>query len=310
MASERSNDRQPQELSLFTGAGGGVLGSQLLGHRIVCGVEWDPYCREVLLRRQEEGILEAFPIWDDIRTFDGRPWRGKVDIVTGGFPCQPFSQAGKNKGKEDERNLWPDTIRVIREVRPRYCFLENVPNLLVHEYTGDILGSLAESGYDIRHDCIPASAVGAPHRRYRLWIVAVSNGLGHLHGEPQEQPAEAREQAQRESEPSREDVADTKHKGPREGRSGSDGKDVHEGHEKHGPKTQELCCMARNAWWDIDPADLPDTVEHDGRNRGPSESFVGRVADGVAYRVDRLKAIGNGQVPEVVRAAWDLLNER
>ena len=166
------------ELALFAGAGGGILGTKLLGWRVVCAVEINPYCREVLLRRQEEGILEAFPIWDDVRTFDGKPWRGKVDVVTAGFPCQPWSVAGKQRGEVDERNLWPDTIRIIGEVRPRYCLLENVPNLLVHEYFGTILRDLAESGYDARWKVISAAEVGAPHLRNRIWVVAHDSRAG------------------------------------------------------------------------------------------------------------------------------------
>ena len=160
------------ELALFAGAGGGILGGILCGFRTVCAVEIEPYCREVLLRRQHDGVLPLFPIWDDIKTFDGRGWSGLVDIITAGFPCQPFSIAGRRKGEADERNLWPETARVIREVRPRWCLLENVPGLLGSGYFGRILGDLAESGYSVRWDCIPASAVGAPHRRDRLWIVA------------------------------------------------------------------------------------------------------------------------------------------
>ena len=108
------------ELALFAGAGGGILGSQLLGWRVVCAVEKDPYCREVLLRRQEEGHLEPFPIWDDARLFNGHDWRPLVDIVTAGFPCQPFSVAGQQKAQMDDRNLWPDTFRVITEVHEEW----------------------------------------------------------------------------------------------------------------------------------------------------------------------------------------------
>jgi len=169
---------QVNELALFAGAGGGILGTQLLGLRVVCAVEIDSYCREVLLRRQEEGHLAPFPIWDDIRTFDGKPWRGIVDVVTAGFPCQPFSVAGKQKGETDKRNLWPSTIRIIREVRPRFALLENVRGLLHargadgRPYFGRILGDLAKSGYDAKWRLLSAAEVGAPHRRDRLWIVA------------------------------------------------------------------------------------------------------------------------------------------
>jgi len=163
------------ELALFSGAGGGILGGKLLGWRTVCAVEIDPYCREVLLRRQRDGVLPLFPIWDDVRTFDGRPWESLVDVISAGFPCQPFSVAGKRAGEGDERNMWPDTIRIIRDVRPRFCLLENVPGLLSSGYFGQVLGDLAASGYDARWDCFSAASIGAPHRRDRLWIVATDS---------------------------------------------------------------------------------------------------------------------------------------
>lgn len=125
-------DTRSRELSLFSGAGGGLLGTKLLGWRPVCYVEKDPYCQRVLQARIRDGYLDDAPIWDDINTFDGRRWRGCVDIVTAGFPCQPFSMAGRRKGDSDERNLWPDTVRVIREVGPRVVLLENVAGLLTH----------------------------------------------------------------------------------------------------------------------------------------------------------------------------------
>lgn len=118
--------RELNELALFAGAGGGILGSRLLGWRTVGAVEIDPYCREVLLRRQEEKILEPFPIWDDITTFDGRPWRGIVDVVSGGFPCQDISAAGKGAGITGARSgLWTEMARVVQEVQPQYVFVEN-----------------------------------------------------------------------------------------------------------------------------------------------------------------------------------------
>ena len=110
------------ELALFAGAGGGILGGHLLGWRTVCAVEFAAYPRRVLLARQRDGMLPRFPIWDDVRTFDGKPWRGKVDVVSGGFPCTDISAAGKGAGIEGEHSgLWGEMARIIGEVRPRFC---------------------------------------------------------------------------------------------------------------------------------------------------------------------------------------------
>ncbi len=107
------------ELALFAGAGGGILGGKLLGWRTVCAVECEPYAAAVLVQRQNDGILRPFPIWDDVRTFDGKPWRGIADIVCGGFPCQDISQAGPGGGIEGERSgLWTEMARVVGEVMP------------------------------------------------------------------------------------------------------------------------------------------------------------------------------------------------
>lgn len=165
-----------RELALFAGIGGGILGGRLLGWRTVCAVEINQFCREVLAQRQEDRILDPFPIWDDIKTFKGEEWAGCVDVVSAGFPCQPWSMAGKRRKEADERNLWPDTIRVIREVGPEWALLENVPGLLRTSYFGQILGDLAEAGFNAEWEVVPASSFGTPHKRERLWIVAYSQG--------------------------------------------------------------------------------------------------------------------------------------
>lgn len=165
------SSKEIRELSLFSGIGGGVLGGNLSGFRTVCYVEWNKYCQQVLSQRIKDGIFDDAPIWDDIRTFDGKGWRGLVDIVTAGFPCQAFSLAGKRVGKGSDKNMWPDTVRVIGEVRPEWCLLENVPGLLSSGYFGEVLSDLAKVGYDARWGCLSASSFGAPHRRERLWIV-------------------------------------------------------------------------------------------------------------------------------------------
>lgn len=171
-----------KELSLFSGIGGGLLGSYLLGWHPVAAVDFEPYCCEVLARRKKDGIFKKpFDIYCmDVGEFNKRCaylYRGKVDIITAGFPCQGFSVAGKQLGEKDKRNGWPATIECIRLVRPRYLLLENVPALLTFGYFGTILRELSESGYRYCWKTISAAEVGAPHKRNRLWIVA------HLEGE-------------------------------------------------------------------------------------------------------------------------------
>lgn len=158
-----------RELHLFAGIGGGILGGLLLGHECVGAVEIEPYCRRVLEARQREGILPAFPILEDVRAFDGTPWRGRVDVVCGGTPCQPWSSAGKRKGAEDPRHLWPEMARVVNEVRPRFVFAENVSLAAFAEPWRDLRGM----GYRVPPAlCLSAAALGAPFLRKRWWLLA------------------------------------------------------------------------------------------------------------------------------------------
>jgi DNA (cytosine-5)-methyltransferase 1 len=259
------------ELALFAGAGGGILGGHLLGWRTVCAVEWEPYPASVLMQRQNEGFLPPFPIWDDVRTFDGHPWRGRVDVVSGGFPCQDISAAGKGAGIDGERSgMWAHMARIIREVGPRYAFVENSP-MLTSRGLGRVLGDLAAMGYDARWGVLGAVDAGAPHRRDRIWIVADANGMREL--QPQGRECEQR------------------------GRLGNGGAHLADadgaqckGDERPERVAAEHADISSAGWWKTEPD-------------------MGRVAHGVANRVDRLKAIGNGQVPAVAALAWRILSE-
>lgn len=159
-------------LHLCAGQGGGLLADLILGHTIVGAVEYDPFAQRVLRARQASGHLPAFPIHDNVRTFDGRSWRGAVDVVAGGIPCQGFSGAGKQLGADDPRNLWPDALRILRETRAPWFFFENVANLTSFDYWGVILQDLAAAGYDARWCVLSAGDVGAPHLRKRVWLLA------------------------------------------------------------------------------------------------------------------------------------------
>jgi len=259
------------ELALYPGLGA-PLASILCGWRTVAYVEHDAYCVRVLLERIEEGHIPAAPIWDDARTFDGRPWRDVVDIVTAGFPCQPFSVAGRRQGESDERNLWPDTLRIIREVGPRYVFLENVPGLLSSGYFGTIFGDLAESGFDAEWGVLSAAAVGAPHLRKRLWILADSEGV-----QRERLLGSAADRVLSENVP--DPVCVRRH-----GRQDDEGAEAPCGGR---PEAWSSGC----GWWSSEPG-------------------VGRLAHGVAHRVDRLRALGNGWVPAVAAGAWRELMRR
>lgn len=326
-----------RELALFAGAGGGILGGILLGWRPVCAVEIDPYCRSVLLARQRDGFLPRFPIWDDIRTFDGRPWNGSIDVVSGGFPCQDISPAGSRAGIGGEKSgLWVEMARIIREVRPQHVFVENSADITARGL-GRVLGDLAEMGFDARWGVLGACAVGAPHMRYRMWIVANAIDVGRR----QRYPTARGGQSRRAPADDR-DVADASFVG------GAPGRDAQRGDEPQQPLsvgTDAGCGNAPNT----DDSGERGLVEHaqvasspategsvgeDSANsdraslweqprRGCRESGQGTaepqvddwwpvdllqgVDDGMAHRVDRVAATGNGQVPGVAALAWETL---
>ena len=173
-------------LHLFAGSGGGILADILLGHQPVCAVEIEPYCQQVLHARQKDGSLPWFPIFDDVKTFDGKPWRGLVEVIAGGFPCVDISVAGKGAGIEGERSgLWGEMARIICEVRPRYVFVENSPALVIRGL-GRVLGDLAALGYDAQWGVLGAKSVGGFHERERIWIHAIhSDSDGIQAAQPQ-----------------------------------------------------------------------------------------------------------------------------
>ena len=198
-----------KELSLFTGCGGGVYASLLLGHQLVGYVEYNEYCQKIIKQRIADGIFHDAPIFGDIREFDGEPFRGSVDLVSGGVPCQPFSIAGRKKGANDERNMWPETIRVIKQVKPKEAFLENVPGLLHSGYFGTILNDLSQAGYDCKWITLSAGECGAPHKRERLWILAHARCEQREEGARESLRCEKQEAIGSDAEYIREDVSDT-----------------------------------------------------------------------------------------------------
>lgn len=264
---------QPTFGSIFSGVGGLDLGLERAGFRCVWQVEIDPFCRLVLTKHWPDVRRH-----DDVRTFppgDAAAWQ--CDLVCGGFPCQPFSSAGKRRGKEDPRWLWPEFARVLRLLRPRFVVLENVPRLLVCAM-GDVLGDLAGMGFDAEWAVLPASLFGAQHIRPRLFVVANAQrgGWNGLHerqqaGRVAADPGDGR--------PDGADRAAAPH--PQAALPDSDGG----GETTFGQVFQGA-----------------DTLAERGGGEWLPEPDVARVADGVSHRLDRRRGIGNAVVPQV--AQW------
>lgn len=323
-------------LSICSGVGGLELGLRVAepDARTVCYVEGEAYAAAVLAARMAEGRLDQAPVWSDLRTFDGRPWRGLVDCIAGGYPCQPFSVAGKRLGTDDPRHLWPHVARIIAEIGPRLCFFENVRGHLSCGFDV-VTRDLCNLGYRVEAGIFTAAEVGAPHERARLFIMAHADG------------AELRDQPGGGFRPGRSDPPELRHDGeimahtrdvgrkerpdgnarPIErttttGRSetvanadnercesigrgglcdrgGPTQRDHSHGYGGEGlpfaypprPDDADAWRVALDKWPDLEPA------------------FC-RVVNGVAHRVDRLRACGNGVVPKEAALAWRTLSAR
>jgi DNA (cytosine-5)-methyltransferase 1 len=246
------------ELALFAGAGGGILGGKLLGWRTVCAVEWEQYPACVLAARQNDGLLPPFPIWDDVQTFDGKPWRGIVDVVSGGFPCQDISVTGRGGGITGSRSsMWKEMARIIGEVRPKYAFVENSP-MLTSRGLGTVLADLSEMGFNAEWGVLSAADVGANHKRERIWIVAKVSNTDSMGWEA-----------------------------------------------RNNGKLETNKTIRTSSTISVESG-----IKGFDRNSWKTEPDICRVVNGVSNAVDRLKALGNGQVPLCAATAWKLLNER
>lgn len=251
-------------MHLFAGAGGGILGDVILGHQCVCAVEIDTYCQEVLSARQKDGLLPWFPLFADVKEFDGAPWKGLVDVVSGGFPCQDISVAGNGAGIEGERSgLWKEFARIVGEVQPRKVFIENSPMLRTRGLH-TVIGDLADMGYSSKWGVVSASDVGATHKRKRIWIVGYTDNDGQTSTEIQRSVTEG----------SRCDQTREKQAGEFKG----SGKQYAQLASIHSTTPREV------------------------------ESGLDRTIDDVANRMERITAIGNGQVPACYATAWRILN--
>lgn len=270
--------------SLFSGIGGIDLAAEWAGFTTVGQCEWADYPTKVLEKHWPD-----VPRWRDIRSvtaesFFDRTGLRTVDLVSGGFPCQPFSTAGMRKGKDDDRYLWPEMLRVISELQPNWVLGENVAGI-VSMALEQVWLDLENQGYEVQPILIPACGVNAPHRRYRCFILAHSEG-GNAIGNAGELQVEnelqkAKRQKKRLTEPS--------------------GASSIQGHVSHtdSPRLQG-CSKAGNTGSKGEEFFQQSTGCRDGERWWAVEPGVGRVAHGIPSRVDRIKCLGNAVVPQQV----------
>ena len=281
-----STTNEPTHLDLFSGIGGFALAARWAGFRTIGFCDNEPYAQAVIKKHWPE-----VPIHGDIKALDGTAYRG-VTLLTGGFPCQPFSNAEKRRGKDDDRYLWPEMLRVIQEARPAWIVGENVAGI-IGLALDQVLSDLEACGYEVEPIIIPACGVDAPHRRNRVWVIA--GGGGAMWPTPRTPSGGPDNSAKR--------LRPSGHRGT----------------------TNLLGSVLANANSErIFPAKIPRDNEKDEKKsndkftRGCSPAYgrqglqanwspepgLGRVAHGISNRVDRLKGLGNAIVPQV---AYEIL---
>ncbi len=289
--------------SLFAGIGGFDLGFERAGMQCKWQVEINEHCQRVLAKH-----WPAVHRWSDIRTWP-QPTAEYVDCIVGGFPCQDISYAGHGEGLAGERSgLWYEFARVIREMGPRYVVVENVSALLTRGIDS-VLGTLAAIGYDAEWDCVPASAVGAPHIRDRIWIVGYSRSERRNTRWNDNRSDDRQESFATSEQPSVLANANRTRKQQRQGNdeeqrrrpsdsgeamANTDSERLPQRDEPRGVATSHRRTRARR--------ELERVRATHGRQQWEVEPDVGRVADGIPARVDRIRGLGNAVVPQL--AEW------
>lgn len=335
-----------RSIELFAGGGGLALGLHSIGIESCVYVERDFFAASILAQAIEEGVFPPALVHSDVRTFDGRPWSGLVQVVAGGFPCQDVSIAGSGRGLAGERSgLWREFARIVGEVRPEYVFVENVAALRSRGLDS-VLEDLAALRYDAEWGTFRASDVGAPHRRDRLFLLAHTTSVGER--EPDhEARAQPREDPREDAGRGSRDVAYSKREGlERWGAAvpvaGATGADEAEGVQRQRGGDASECGCSLVADSEREGLRFVGTPYYQygafshGHNPhrlypsypyppGPGElaewelflrgypglePSVRRGADGLAYRTDRLRVTGNGVVPAQAALAWRVLHER
>ena len=318
-----SSKKLPTVLSLCTGYGGIERGLELAGfeHRVIAHVEIEAFAAANLVAKMEEGQMVPAPVWTDLKTLPVHCFRDRIDVLTGGYPCQPFSAAGKRRGADDPRHLWPHIKRHIDTIRPVRCFFENVEG---HISLGlrEVIGDLESLGYATTWGVFSAAEAGAPHQRKRVYILGDANcdrrkpdtRRGALSNK--EWNGEGEEQ-RRNHQPEGVDRAGYVADADNKRQSQSQGSEQNVGRWiKHGSETMADTHGSQQQRGRVSIGVQPEYSKPDigGDTRGQQtapvwlpEPNVGRVADGGVFRVDRLRLLGNGVVPQTAAIAWVVL---
>lgn len=279
-------------ISLCAGIGGLDLGLHLAepGYRAVVYVERNPFAAATLVARMADASLAAAPVWDDLRSFNGRAWRGRIHLVSAGYPCQPFSYSGHRKGEDDPRHLWPEVARIVREAQPEWCFFENVAGHLSLGFR-DVAGELQDMGYRVAACVVSAAEVGGSHIRDRLFILA------HADRHDVSQSGQCRDVPDRNRLPERYEP---------------DGKtDRHQecGHVLDadvGSADGRRMVAAAPPLFPPMPGDFAEWGKALA-DRPDLKPALHRLDDGLASWVERSAAAGNGVVPMAAARAWRML---
>ena len=313
----------PNVLSLCTGYGGIERGLELAGikHRVVAHVEIEAFAIANLVAKMEQGRMVPAPIWTDLKTLPVDCFRDRVDIITGGYPCQPFSAAGKRAGKDDPRHLWPWIRQHVDTIRPSRCFFENVEG---HISLGlrEVISDLESLGYTTTWGIFSAAEVGAPHQRKRVYILANSDserqsGWPETNGRQTGQSVEgsAKSSLADSNDPRREqsNQEDAGRSSEQFNSSGFSSGDVSVSNSERLERRLYGSSLDAERWKEQEvrrSTERGDWGSWNGHQGWAFEPGLGRVVDGCANRVDRLRLLGNGVVPQTAAKAWTILNRR
>ena len=299
-------------LDLFSGIGGFSLALERVGFKTIGFCEIDPYCR-LLLQKHWKGVT----IHNDIKKLEAKDIKEPIDILTGGFPCQPYSVAGKQKGTDDNRYLWPDMFRVIKEVKPTFIIAENVRGIvniqdgMVFE---TVCSDLESEGFEIQPFIIPAAGVGAPHKRERVWIVGYSKHNGSLTSKIRRRNKEAdagsQERENQTIKPKRtsgsdnDEVMENSRRTLRQGSKLSQ-ENANENRKEDANQFERSSSTSEYHVANSERIHVQGQQSRSGQEQSRRKGWwefepnVGRVANGVPGRVYRLKGLGNSIVPQI-----------